>query len=193
MRVKAITCLAFAIMLICCASIASASIVKLTYPAGDLQKTLPDIQPQYGQQSGSEEQTLGLISDVVGMSNDRFIKHDLNASLPDSQIDALGVEPLMAIPGPTDFLNAMTPPDNSTATAKANIYKTLVGTNLTYTSIAGKPMNYTITNDSIKSIDQTVYKNKLAWKVHVGDSMAWDLTMDVTGTKVLGSTQLFNT
>lgn len=188
MRVKVITCLALAIMLICCTSIASASIVKFTYPAGDLQKKLPDIQLLYDQQSGSEGKTLGLISDVVGVSNDRFIRHALNASLPDTLTESLS-----AIPEPAKFLEAMTPTDNSTATAKANIYKTLAGTNLTYTSIAGKPMNYTITDDSIKSIDQTVYKNKLAWKVHVGEGMAWDLTMDITGTKILDSKQLFNT
>ena len=188
MRVKAITCLALAIMFICCTSIASASIVKFTYPAGDFQKQLPDIQLSYGGQGGSEDTTLGLIGDIVGTTDDRFIRHDLNASIPDTLAGSLS-----AIPEPSKFLAAMTPADNSTANATANIYKTLVGRNLTYTSIAGKPMNYTITKDSIKSIDQTVYKNKLAWKVRVGDSMAWDLTMDVTGTKILDSKQLFNT
>ncbi len=192
MRVKVITCLALAVILICCASVASASIVSLTYPAGDLQKNLPDIQTLYGQQSGSVGTTMGLINDVVGMSNERFIQHDLNASLPGTT-DLMGTGSLSGIPDPATFVDALAPPVNSSVNATANIYKTLVGMNLTYTSIAGVPMNYTITKDSIKSIDQTAYDGKLAWNVHVGDSMAWDLTMDATGSKILESKQLFNT
>jgi ABC-type Na+ efflux pump permease subunit len=77
--------------------------------------------------------------------------------------------------------------------ARAAIEKTLVGTNLTYYSIAGKPMNYTITQDDIVSVEPITYKGKDAWKVLVGQSLTWNLTMSADGTQVLDSEQLFRT
>jgi len=74
---------------------------------------------------------------------------------------------------------------------KSAIYSTLVGHNMTYYSIAGKPLNYTITQGDIGSIDQTSYQGDPAWKVHVGTSLAWDLTLSADGTKILNSKQLF--
>jgi hypothetical protein len=73
------------------------------------------------------------------------------------------------------------------------IEKTLVGTNLTYYSIAGQPMNYTITHDDIVSIEPTTFEGKNAWKVRVGQSLSWNLTMSADGTQVLDSEQLFRT
>jgi hypothetical protein len=79
------------------------------------------------------------------------------------------------------------------ADARATIEDTLVGTNLTYYSIAGQPMNYTIGPDDIMSIEPTTYERKDAWKVRVGQSLAWDLTMDASGTQILYVDQLFRT
>ncbi len=77
--------------------------------------------------------------------------------------------------------------------ARVAIEKTLVGTNLTYYSIAGKPMNYTITQDDILGVEPAIYKGKDAWKVRVGQSLSWNLTMSADGTQVLDSEQLFRT
>jgi hypothetical protein len=75
----------------------------------------------------------------------------------------------------------------------ATIKDTLVGTNLTYYSIAGKPMNYTIGPADIVSVAPTTYEGKDAWKVRVGESLSWDLTMDANGTEILYVDQLFRT
>jgi hypothetical protein len=77
--------------------------------------------------------------------------------------------------------------------AKSTINQTLVGHNLTYYSIAGKPMNYTITSEDIVSVDPTVYNGSNAWKVRVGKSLTWDLTMSANGTQILYVDQLFRT
>ncbi|WP_048198790.1 hypothetical protein [Methanocella arvoryzae] len=77
--------------------------------------------------------------------------------------------------------------------AKDAINKTLVGHNLTYYSIAGKPMNYTITSEDIVSIEPVTYKDANAWKVRVGKSLPWDLTMSSDGTEILYVDQLFRT
>jgi hypothetical protein len=63
------------------------------------------------------------------------------------------------------------------------INDTLVGTNLTYYSIAGKPMNYTIGQNDIGSIEPTTYEGKDAWKVRVGESLSWDLKWMQTALK----------
>lgn len=77
--------------------------------------------------------------------------------------------------------------------AKGAINKTLVGQNITYFSIAGKPLNYTITQDDIGSIDPTTYDGKNAWLVHVGKGLSWNLTMSADGTQILDKKQLFMT
>ncbi len=73
------------------------------------------------------------------------------------------------------------------------ITTTLVGQNLTYYSIAGKPLNYTIGPGDIQQIEQSAYHGSPAWDVHVGQGLAWDLTMDETGTHILDIRQLFQT
>lgn len=73
------------------------------------------------------------------------------------------------------------------------INKTLVGTNLTYDSIAGKPMNYTIGPGDVGSIEKTEYDGRPAWKVRVGQGMTWDVTMDDDGKQILGIKQIFQT
>ncbi|WP_424357163.1 hypothetical protein [Methanocella sp. MCL-LM] len=77
--------------------------------------------------------------------------------------------------------------------AKSMINKTLTGHNLTYYNIAGQPMNHTIASEDIVTIDPTTYKNASAWKVRVGTSLAWDLTMSSDGTEILSVDQLFRT
>jgi PBP1b-binding outer membrane lipoprotein LpoB len=81
----------------------------------------------------------------------------------------------------------------SAGDVRDKIKDTLVGTNLTYYSIAGQPMNYTIGPQDIGNIEPTTYKGKDAWKVRVGESLAWDLTMDANGTEILAMDQLFQT
>lgn len=76
---------------------------------------------------------------------------------------------------------------------KSTINRTLVGQNLTYYSIAGTPMNYTIASEDIVSIDPATYKEANAWKVRVGTSLAWDLTMSADGTEIFEVDQLFRT
>ena len=61
------------------------------------------------------------------------------------------------------------------------ITTTLVGHNLTYYSIAGKPLNYTIGPGDIQQIEQSSYHGSPAWDVHVGQGLAWDITMDEYG------------
>lgn len=77
--------------------------------------------------------------------------------------------------------------------ARSAIKETLVGTNLTYYSIAGKPMNYTIGENDIGNVEPTTFEGKDAWKVRVGQGMTWDLTMDANGTGILHVDQLFQT
>lgn len=79
------------------------------------------------------------------------------------------------------------------ASTKETINNTLIGTNVTYYSIAGKPLNYTITSSDIRSIEPVTYDGKAAWKVRVGEGLAWDFTMDNAGTKILDTKQLFQT
>jgi hypothetical protein len=82
---------------------------------------------------------------------------------------------------------------SSAADAKSTITDMLAGTNLTYYSIAGQPMNYTISRDDIGTVEPTTYEGKDAWKVRVGQGLAWDLTMDASGKEILYVDQLFRT
>lgn len=73
------------------------------------------------------------------------------------------------------------------------INMTLVGTNLTYYSIAGVPMNYTIGAGDVRTVEKTEYDGRPAWKVRVGEGLAWDLIMDEEGRQILDTKQLFYT
>ncbi len=75
----------------------------------------------------------------------------------------------------------------------SNIENTLVGMNLTYYSIAGQPLNYTIGAGDIQSVDKAEYNGQAAWKVRVGQGMQWDLIMDQSGKEILDTKQLFVT
>jgi hypothetical protein len=54
-------------------------------------------------------------------------------------------------------------------------------------------MNYTIGAEDIVSVDKAEYNGQPAWKVRVGQGMAWDLTMDAEGKQILDTKQLFYT
>ncbi len=82
---------------------------------------------------------------------------------------------------------------NESGDIRKAINDRLVGTNLTYSSIAGKPMNYTIGADDIVSVEKAEYNGQPAWKVRVGQGVAWDLTMDAEGKQILDTKQLFYT
>jgi hypothetical protein len=75
----------------------------------------------------------------------------------------------------------------------SDIKDTLLGTNLTYSNLAGRPMNYTITANDIGAVEKTEYNGAPAWKVHVGQGMSWDLTLDAEGRHILDTKQLFYT
>jgi hypothetical protein len=81
----------------------------------------------------------------------------------------------------------------NTCPLKGSIYKTLVGYDITYYSIAGKPMHYIVKSSDIGKITSTAYNGRPAWKVRVGSGMTWDFTLDKSGTKVLDIKQLFQT
>jgi hypothetical protein len=82
---------------------------------------------------------------------------------------------------------------NSSENYQKAITTTLVGHNLTYYSFAGKPLSYTIGPGDIQQIEESTYNGSPAWKVHVGQGLAWDITMDETGTQILDIRQLFQT
>jgi hypothetical protein len=181
MRVKIIACLALAILLVS-SSAASASLVKFSFPA---------IMPTYG--SEDTEKLMGTIGGIVEFTNEEIASNEAHASSGSSPGTSILSYPVTSIPGPETLLSALAPPAKSDTEAKNNIHTALIGTNLTYYSIAGKPMNYTITADSIKSIDRFAYKGKPVWKVRVGEGLAWDLIMDITGKEILDTEQLFRT
>jgi hypothetical protein len=180
MRVKVIACLVLAALLVS-APAASASLVGLTFPT---------IKPVYASDVGDMGKVMALIGDVVKFSKGEVAGHGVNPPIADfPKISGA----LKSIPGPDKFMSMLTPVARQDQAARDSIYATLVDTNLTYYSIAGQPMNYTITADDIKGINRTVYKGKPAWKVRIGEGLAWDLTMDDTGKKVLDTKQLFQT
>ncbi len=82
---------------------------------------------------------------------------------------------------------------DSAADARNAINESLIGTNLTYYSIAGIPMNYTIGVNDITGVEKVEFDGRPAWKVHVGQGLAWDLTMDAEGRQILDVKQLFVT
>jgi hypothetical protein len=167
------------VLLLISATMASASLVSLTFPV---------IKPVYSSNSDDMSSMLGWIGDIV-----KFSKAAITSGGNMSPDDAFVSPKLSSMPAPDVLMAAMAPPMKPDTMAKNNIYATLAGTNLTYYSIAGKPMNYTITRDSIKSIDKTAYKGDLAWKVRVGEGMAWNIFMDATGKNILKTDQLFQT
>lgn len=180
MRVRILFGLAIALLLVS-AFTASASIVGLSFPA---------IQPSYNS-SSDVSKMLDSIGGFVKYTNDAVASRDNNLS--SASTPASFSYPMTSMPNPQSLISAMAPQDKSRAASLANINKTLIGKNLTYTSIAGKPMNYTIKASDIKSVQPFAYEGDSAWKVRVGEGLSWDLIMDETGTKILKTNQLFQT
>ncbi len=177
MRNKIIAGLAIALLLASMAG-ASASLIPLTSPV---------IRPA---SDGDNGKLMGAIEGLVAFTNDEIASKGNASADYDRSIFS---NPITTMPGATDLLAALAPPGKSSQAARDNINTTLIGKNLTYTSIAGKPLNYTITADSIKSVQPFAYKGERAWKVRVGEGLAWDLIMDTAGTKILKTDQLFQT
>lgn len=157
----------------------------------------PRITTYYGGQNNSDLSAFAdFISNLVNVSDEEIASHGNGTKIAAMLKDPVPDLQLNAIQDPMDFLAALAPPITSSmadTANKNNINKTLVGMNLTYSSIAGKPMNYTITANDIKDIQRTMYNGKPAWKVRVGKGLAWDLIMDNSGQKILETDQLFQT
>lgn len=74
---------------------------------------------------------------------------------------------------------------------KERITQNLVGTQIEYYNVAGRPMSYNISASDIKSINKTQQDGKIVWKVRVGSKLAWDIYFNDTGEKILKKEQLF--
>jgi|SRR3989338_22323 len=71
------------------------------------------------------------------------------------------------------------------------IKEKLVGYEITYYNIAGKPINYTVKESDILSIENGNYKGAL-WKVRVGEALSWDIYLD-NNFNIVRQEQLFRT
>ncbi len=76
-------------------------------------------------------------------------------------------------------------------TNEDRVKEVLIGYNITYYNIAGKPMNYTVKESDILSIENGNYKEAV-WKVRVGKSLAWDIYLD-KDFNIVRQDQLFRT
>jgi hypothetical protein len=76
-------------------------------------------------------------------------------------------------------------------TPEDKIKENLIEMTLTYSNIAGQPLTFTITADDIKSIEKTTLDGNAAWKVRVGDALAWDIYFDESGEQIIKKEQLF--
>jgi hypothetical protein len=74
-------------------------------------------------------------------------------------------------------------------TAEEQIKQELIGHNLTYSNIAGQPVEFIIQDQDIISIE-SISEKEAVWKVHVGDTLSWELYLD-ENYKILRSEQLF--
>lgn len=76
---------------------------------------------------------------------------------------------------------------------KEKIRSNLIGTEIVYYDIAGKPVTYNVTEKDIKSIEKTTLNEKIAWKVRIGERLAWDYYYEEQGNKIIKKEQLFVT
>ena len=76
---------------------------------------------------------------------------------------------------------------------KEKIRSDLIGTEIVYYSIAGKPLTFNITENDIKSIKKTTLNGKIAWKVRIGEGLAWDYYYEEQGNEIIKKEQLFAT
>jgi hypothetical protein len=200
MRVKIITLLALAILIVASAACAMASdpvVTKQAHP----NTYPPSVEgffayPAYGSSDTSDiSQISDLVKHIVDLSADTYGSKACDQPSSDMIQNAFSNYRLSGIPEPVGLISAMAPAEPANRTLMNDtdsVKKALIGKNLTYTSFAGKPMNYTITDDSIKSITLTSYDGHPAWKVRVGEGMSWNLIVDGSGN-ILETKQLFYT
>jgi hypothetical protein len=74
---------------------------------------------------------------------------------------------------------------------KDKIRSNLTGTEIVYSNIAGKPITYKVTENDIKSIEKTMLNGKPAWKVRIGEGLAWDYYYEEQGNIIIKKEQLF--
>jgi hypothetical protein len=85
-----------------------------------------------------------------------------------------------------------TPPGDD-AVIKEKIRSNLIGTEIVYYDIRGKPVTYNVTEKDIKSIEKTVLEGRTVWKVRIGEKLAWDYYYEEYGNKIIKKEQLFVT
>lgn len=76
---------------------------------------------------------------------------------------------------------------------KEKIKNNLIGTSIVYHDIAGRPITYNVTGESIKNIETATLEGKTVWKVRIGEGLAWDYYYDEQGNEVIKKEQLFRT
>ncbi len=76
---------------------------------------------------------------------------------------------------------------------KEKIKNNLIGTSIVYHDIAGRPITYNVTEESIKNIETATLEGKTVWKVRIGEGLAWDYYYDEQGNEVIKKEQLFRT
>jgi len=76
---------------------------------------------------------------------------------------------------------------------KEKIRSELIGTEIVYHSLTGRPLTFNVTEKDIKRIDKTMLDGKIAWKVRIGEGLAWDYYYEEQGNKIIKKEQLFKT
>jgi hypothetical protein len=76
---------------------------------------------------------------------------------------------------------------------KEKIRSNLIGTEIVYSDFSGKKVVYNVTDTDIKSIEKTLINGNIAWKVRIGEDMAWDYYYEESGDKIIKTEQLFQT
>lgn len=79
---------------------------------------------------------------------------------------------------------------NNAKTDEQKIKEKLIGYQITYYNIAGKPVNYTVQETDIITIEKV--NEGALWKVRVGESLAWDFYFDKE-LNIVKQEQLFRT
>jgi len=74
---------------------------------------------------------------------------------------------------------------------KEKIRSNLIGTEIVYSNIAGKPITYHVTEKDIISIEKAMLNGKTAWKVRIGEGLAWDYYYEEQGNRIIKKEQLF--
>lgn len=76
---------------------------------------------------------------------------------------------------------------------KEKIKTKLIGMEITYKDKKGENQTYIIKDSDVKAINETQFEGKKAWKVRIGEAMAWDYYFDDKGEKIVKTEQLFRT